>query len=226
MEKLLKDNAGLIWLNVRCFSGLCAYNRACDVEDLEQAARIGIMKAHSTYDPGAGMAWSTWASFAMRAEIRRALGLRAGAELPRVLSLDVPAYADDPEGETMVDTLPDDSIEPFDVAPYREHVQERVRAAMAELPENAAKALELTQLDGLSRKQAAAALGVEMDELARLIAKGKRVLFNNKELRALALEEMTPYYKHKGVSAFLSSGSSAVEDIVMQRERMRRAIRQ
>ena len=226
MERILKDNAGLIWLNVKYFSRLCNRNRACDVEDLMQAARIGIIKAHATYDPGAGMAWSTWASFAMRAEIRRALGLRSGAELPRVLSLDVPAYADDPEGETMVDTLPDDSIEPFDVAPYREHVQERVRAAMAELPENAAKALELTQLDGYSRKQAAEALGVEMDELARLIAKGKRVLFNNKELRALALEEMTPYYKHKGVSAFLSSGSSAVEDIVMQRERLRRAIRQ
>lgn len=222
MTRLLKDNQGLIYHHARRYQGICEATRSGSLEDLLQCGALGVLKAAKTYDENAGMSWATWASFAITAEMRHLLGLVSGRELPLVLSLGVPVNADDPESERLQDCVPDDSIEPFDKEPYREWLHDRVAAALADMPEDCAQAVRLTSLEGLTRREAAARLGVDGKELARLLDKGRRRLYNCPDLRAAALDEMTPYYKKKGVAAVLSSGTSVVEDIVMQRERIGR----
>ena len=53
---------------------------------------------------------------------------------------------------------------------------ERVRQAIAQLPERQARALELVHFDGLSGQDAAAVLSVSVEALESLLARGRRAL--------------------------------------------------
>lgn len=88
-EKLLEENAGLIWSVVRRYCG-----RGVDQEDLYQLGCLGFVKAVRGFDPGYGTQFSTYAVPKIAGEIRRFLrddgtvkvsrGLKEKAQLIRL----------------------------------------------------------------------------------------------------------------------------------------------
>lgn len=67
-ERLLEDNAGLIWSVVRRY-----YGRGADPEDLYQLGCLGFVKAVRGFEPSYGTAFSTYAVPKIAGEIRRFL---------------------------------------------------------------------------------------------------------------------------------------------------------
>ena len=67
-ERLLQENAGLIWSIVRRF-----YGRGTEPEDLYQLGCLGFLKAIDGYDPAYGTQFSTYAVPEIAGEIRRFL---------------------------------------------------------------------------------------------------------------------------------------------------------
>ena len=67
-EKIVEENAGLIWSVVRRFTG-----RGVDAEDLFQLGCVGLLKAINGFDPSYGTRFSTYAVPKISGEIRRFL---------------------------------------------------------------------------------------------------------------------------------------------------------
>lgn len=67
-ERLLEENAGLIWSIVRRYHG-----RGVDTEDLYQLGCLGFVKAVRGFDPAFGTQFSTYAVPKIAGEIRRFL---------------------------------------------------------------------------------------------------------------------------------------------------------
>ena len=67
-ERLLEENAGLIWSIVRRY-----YGRGVDSEDLYQLGCLGFVKAVRGFDPAFGTQFSTYAVPKIAGEIRRFL---------------------------------------------------------------------------------------------------------------------------------------------------------
>lgn len=67
-NKLVADNAGLVWSIVRRFIG-----RGCDTEDLFQIGNIGLMKAIDKFDISYEVCFSTYAVPMIAGEIKRFL---------------------------------------------------------------------------------------------------------------------------------------------------------
>lgn len=68
MERLMVDNAGLIWSIARRFSG-----RGYDLEDLFQIGSMGLMKCIEKFDLNYGVKFSTYAVPMILGEIKRFL---------------------------------------------------------------------------------------------------------------------------------------------------------
>ena len=67
-QRMLEENAGLIWSIVRRYQG-----RGADSEDLYQLACMGFLKAIQGFDPAFGTQFSTYAVPKIAGEIRRFL---------------------------------------------------------------------------------------------------------------------------------------------------------
>ena len=67
-ERLLKENAGLIWSIARRFSG-----RGCELDDLYQIGAIGLIKCIEKFDTEYGVKFSTYAVPMIMGEIKRFL---------------------------------------------------------------------------------------------------------------------------------------------------------
>jgi RNA polymerase sporulation-specific sigma factor len=67
-EKLIVENAGLIWSVARRYFG-----RGVDADDLYQLGCVGFLKAIAGFDPGYGTQFSTYAVPKISGEIRRFL---------------------------------------------------------------------------------------------------------------------------------------------------------
>ena len=67
-ERLVEDNAGLIWSVVKRFFG-----RGIEADDLYQLGCVGFLKAVSGFDPAFGTQFSTYAVPKISGEIRRFL---------------------------------------------------------------------------------------------------------------------------------------------------------
>lgn len=67
-ERLLEENAGLVWSVVRRYMG-----RGTDPEDLYQLGCLGFLKAAQGFDPTLGFQFSTYAVPKIAGEIRRFL---------------------------------------------------------------------------------------------------------------------------------------------------------
>ena len=67
-ERMLEENAGLIWSIVRRY-----YGRGVDPEDLYQLGCLGFLKAVQGFDPAFGCQFSTYAVPKIAGEIRRFL---------------------------------------------------------------------------------------------------------------------------------------------------------
>ena len=211
-ENICQENAGL----VHYFAKRYRKQSASDYEDVVQAGFIGLMNAAATFDHKAG-AWSNWAGFYIRREMRMAIGI--DKKRFDTISIDAPVM----EGEeiSLGDMIPDESLPEMDANIMRGELVAAVRDAVESLavPEER-KALKLVYLDGLTASEAARRLDVNKKELEKFVRSGKGKIRKDKRLqKALPeLDELTRFYARKGVEAFNRDHTSVVEAAVIWRD--------
>ena len=110
-----------------------------ELDDLEQSAFIGLLRAVQTWKPESG-AFSTWYTIQLKAVFVETYGMRTKRtrEDPlnkSHLSLDTPLDEDEDGSFTIADILPDERAEAeFEDIEHRDF-QQAVQAALAQLPD-------------------------------------------------------------------------------------------
>lgn len=110
-----------------------------ELDDLEQSAFIGLLKAVQTWKPENG-AFSTWYTIQLRAVFVEAYGMRTKRtrEDPlnkSHLSLDTPLDENEDGSFTIADVLPDEAAEEAFEDIEQRDFQQAVQAALAQLPD-------------------------------------------------------------------------------------------
>lgn len=110
-----------------------------ELDDLEQSAFIGLLKAVQTWKPESG-AFSTWYTIQLRAVFVEAYGMRTKRTREDPLnkfhlSLDTPLDENEDGNFTIADVLPDEvAKEAFEDIEQRDF-QQAVQAALAQMPD-------------------------------------------------------------------------------------------
>ena len=121
------------WL--RAFEG----SGGVELDDLEQSAFIGLLKAVQTWKPESG-AFSTWYTIQLKAVFVEAYGMRTKRTREDPLnkyhlSLDTPLDENEDGSFTIADVLPDEAAEAAFGDIERMDFQQAVQAALAQLPD-------------------------------------------------------------------------------------------
>lgn len=218
MQSLYEQNRGLLYVLARRYRDACAQDRAVDVDDLMQAGFFGLVAAEQTFDPSAGMAWTSWAAQYIKSEMRAALGLATARRRAHTgaLSLDEPLDRDDYGAATRGDLLADEGLKDAQEALERAEVASTVRGAIARIPNERQRAsIEGYDLQGLSYRALGERLGTTPEQVRQARANALRALRRDKAIRALDLQ--TRFYAHKGLTAFRSDWTSTTEAAVLWR---------
>lgn len=189
-----------------------------DMEDLQQAALVGILRAERDYkDEKAGLV--TLAGYYARNEIRELLGIRNGKFPPVLESLDEPL--NDETDDTRLDLLADETIPEPDAGLLEEERKQTVRDAVDRLQEDQREVVRLRYFSGMTYQQTADEMNITRDRVATLFQNARRNLRRDKYLKALAeVNRRTPFLLGVGVTRFNSTFTSAVEELVILRERL------
>ena len=131
---------------------------------------------------------------------------------------------DDDRGE-LGDLIPDpaDAFADADERIFQQQLHDKLEEAMDTLEPEECQAIKLQYYQEMDRKAVAEELGISYDRAKAIEAAAMRKLRHPSIITDLEsyIERRTPYFLHVGVEAFHSSGTSAVERIVMLREQMR-----
>ena len=189
-----------------------------DREDLQQAAFLGILEARKAYKEERG-GETTLAGFYARKEIRALLGIRNGKLPPAMESLDEPL--NDETDDTRLDLLADETIPDADAALLEEEKRQTVRDAVERLKPDQKAVVKLRFFQGMTYKQAAAEMDVTPERAASIWDNARLHLSRDRYLKAVAeVNRSTPYLLGVGVTRFNSTFTSAVEELVLLRERL------
>ena len=110
-ELLIEEYSQLVNKIMSRYRFILQRTGAIDEDDLLQAGRIGLLQAQRHYDKAAGSSFLSYASLWIRSNIRRAAGIENDGSIPPELeSLDEPANPEQPDGETLMDLIPDPTI--------------------------------------------------------------------------------------------------------------------
>lgn len=121
------------WL--RAFEG----SGGVELDDLEQSAFIGLLKAVQTWKPESG-AFSTWYTIQLKAVFVEAYGMRTKRTREDPLnkyhlSLDTPLDENEDGSFTIADVLPDEAAEEAFEDIEQRDFRQAVQAALAQLPD-------------------------------------------------------------------------------------------
>lgn len=203
---------GLAYTIASSYQELLRQTAAVDLEDLLQAAFLGVEAAARSYDPDRAR-FCTYAALHIKRQCRAALGL-SGSRRPELVSLDAPL--DEDGSLTLHDTLTEE--EPVDAALLEEDLAREVKSAVASLPQAQAEAVARHWLAGESYDQIMEAMGITRPTLQRLIRIGLQRLSRRRSLRDLAEAYC---YRHVGLRAFKTTNTSATEQAVLLLEGLR-----
>lgn len=198
------------------YESAAARNGGLDRDDLCQLAAIGVWEAAKKYDPTRGKRFFSWADYYVRNFIRRALILYRPCvdNMPKA-ALDAPVEGFDGEA-SLLDTIADEAATSPEKAAECEDMKRILRECLAKLREPEQDALRLVYMEGKTYEEAATLMGVPHSTVSSCIASGKQKLRQSPRLRTIYLPDS---HYHVGVSRFFSTWTSAVEEIVMKRER-------
>jgi RNA polymerase sigma-70 factor (ECF subfamily) len=137
---------------------------ASDAEDLAQEVFLRIYRARKTYRPAAK--FSTW-MFRITANVSLN-ALRSRANRKDDVSIEqVTDYGDGPRAMPDPESvMPDDNL-------HREELQEKVREAVAELPEKQQVAVVLNKYEGMSYAEIADTIGCSTMAVKSLLARAR-----------------------------------------------------
>lgn len=185
-----------------------------DIEDLQQAAFLGILKARKNYD-ATQATFGTWAGYYARNEIRELLGIRHGQLPPQLESLDEPLSED--SEETRLDLLQDETIPEADAGLLDAERRQTIRDAVNRLADDQRDVVILRYFKDQSFTQAAEAMNITPVRAAKIFDNARRHLRHDYRLKAL-IDFETPFMLHVGVAQYNSTMTSATEKIAIMRE--------
>lgn len=156
---------------------------------------------------------------------------RAGLPVPekKMINMDISSLnvrlSEEPGSNEMGNFIadPNDLIGDAEERIFQQQLHDKLEEAMDTLEQEERRAIKLQYYQELDRKGVAEELGVSYERARSIEASAMRKLRSpliTAELESY-IERRTPYFLHVGVEAFHSSGTSAVERIVMLREQMR-----
>ena len=223
-----------LWEQVRRFVCRMAYRRigvldgigGVELDDLIQSGFLAVVDAVGYFQPDGEYKFLTYLDNCLKTEFARASGYRTSKIDPlctRCKSLDAP-LGDDPEGDTLLDFQEDpaNQIEDAERRIWLEQLRETMNKAISSLPEEQQAVLECRYWKDLTREETSAVLGVNCTQAQLYERKALHKLAHDKYRNGLSqfVEERTAYYTHVGVNRFNSTHTSAVEKIVIERERL------
>lgn len=216
MEQLVIQNIGMVHKIARRYISAVRRYGGAEYDDLEQAAVLGLLEAVEKWEPARGT-FMNIACFYMVNAIRSMLGILTSKRMieheAQPASFDTPT--NDDENSSLYDLIADTSAESPEESACRADEIEAVRAAVNDLEEDARTLIRRVYFDGEIWPQ-------EISKRRRLKA-ALRALSRNKRLINLLDDVFSLAYRHKGITAFNSSWSSAVEDAVLFMEKRRTA---
>lgn len=211
MGTLVLQNEGLVRNVAQRYITAARRNGGLDIDDLMQAARLGLIIAARQYNPELGM-FSSYCTLHMRRECRRALCADKNGcaeNVGGILRLDAPIGED--YDESIIDNLSPEQAGREQPSPEQELERKDfsriVREAVDSIREPGRSAIKEQYFAG---GQAAAKRAKEQAFTA---------LRKHGAIRRLWDEYSDPYsYIRRGVTTFASTGISSVEMAVIRRE--------
>ena len=226
MDRLLEQNRGFIYKVARRYLPIAIRNRGMDLEDLAQAACIGMIEAVPAWDTERG-AFLTVAIYYMTCSIRQELGISTtkqrfeNQEPPMLLSM--PAGKDE-SGDSLLDLVQDTTAADPQQAAEQADMQRIVRSAVEDLPDKQRNIVRAYYLEGRSMADLSGLIGCSIEKAEQLKRIGIKALRRNKQLCLLWMEYDAAAFATRTYAAWKNTHTSTVEAATMRREQLRSAI--
>lgn len=198
-----------------------------DADDLTQSGYEALLSAITSFDPDKGMSFIGWLELHLRTAFAEVGGYRAKHRDPLndCASLDAPLPGGDDEADTtFLDTIADESDAYAEVEErlYNDELHEVLDKAIGCLPPHRAEIMRAAYWDGKTQAAIARERGISDQLVSAHIRRGLGELSRGRPARGLRafLENETDYYAHVGKRAFGTTHTSAVEKMVLRRERL------
>ena len=215
---LMEQYAAWIQKIANQYAALVEESGAYDMEDLLQAAALGLLEAQKTYNPEKGCTFLSWSYAPIRYAMLELLGYRdKNRTIPPAALIPLDAKISEDSEDTLLDSIPDLS-RPFDECICEKEAQEEtaaeVRAAVARMKSDRQReVIRRVYLEEQKREQAAAEMGITTKAVYALDRDGRSCLRKDRELRNYVMPFFTV-----GLQRFQSSWTSSVEMAVFWRE--------
>ncbi len=233
LAALYEQNRGLLAILLRRLTASPGSRERMDAAgvtfaDLEQESYFAVERAAALYDPKRGAAFSSFLPYAVKTMFFRCIGLRTQRQRRDLLckadSLDRPLSADEPDGLTCADIIPDESaLQPFTDADERLFTQQLHHAldeCLDTIPPHEAATIRARYYGGKTQRQIAAELGVTGSYIGQMECNGLRHLRspgNRYRLKQYREEIISRHaVRGTGFSAWKAYGSAqerAVEEL-------------
>ena len=230
-----EDRMGELWSQVEGLVRWAAHQRLVSLEgrgvefdDLYQSGYPAMVEAVATYSP-CGAAFSSWYMNYLRTAFAETAGYRTVKQrrepLNAALSLNAP-ISDDGDGDTFEDLAADPdaviSLEAVDERIWRYQLHNTLESALAGLPEVQSCVLRMRYYEDRTCASIAEDLGCTAASVLDKEQRALKKLYDARYFNGLSdyVEKNTNYYQKVGLEQFNRTGMSAVETIVMRRERL------
>jgi len=199
--------------------------------DFEDAGYMAMVEAVEKFKPDAGLSFIGYLKFYLSKYFKEVRGwsLKHPDPILSATSLDKPLSYED-ESFSLADTIADDgALNDFEDLDDRLTSRQQAAVVLSEMDKlepQQADTIRAHYLEGKTLDNLAANAGLSRERIRQIEASGITKLRRMKKIREIARERITihfvdintDFYKQKGASAFQSTGSSVVEDIVERRE--------
>lgn len=223
VEKFVSMRAGKMARHLGGFGGVTE-------EDLYQAGFLALVEAVETYDPGAGASFLHWLALHLKTAFAQAAGYRSVKRDALDFAADLDAPLPEVDNLTLADAIeaPEaaQSFEEVERRVWLEDLRRALNHALKDLPEKQRETVTAHYYQGKTFREIAEEYGVSLEGARQYERKALSTLWRNRHKNRLAdfVEDRTPYYLRVGASRFNTTGSSAVEEIVLIRERLRECV--
>ena len=233
MPTLLEQNKGLLeklaWKKANS-----NHDNIADFEDFLQAGYIALMRAVDYYDRDQEFPLTAYLKNTLKTEYRLAAGMHLQRKNPfdpcaSAYSTDAPVSADDPDGSTFGDTIPDpDSEIPFEEVEERsmhEHIRETLDAVADDVLDPKRREVyngllmelrcsDMARIDAVSRER----MRQRKEDMLEALRGDPRILqlwLDVTEQNTTVQDIADHYMRCVGVGSFREYGQSSVERAVM-----------
>lgn len=188
------------------------------LEDVEQISFPAVAAAACGYDTAQGTQFTTYLAYYFRREFFALVGLRTERQkqepLCRACSLDAPIDAEDAEGTTRAELVPDAGaaaqMENAEDKIWTEQLHAALEDSLQAIDPRLASVLRQRYFSGMTHTQLAAVMGVSKQRIQSQEQAGLRAMRrrNSCRLAQFRAEIVSRAYRHTGFSAWKTGGSA------------------